>query len=134
MSDPLVTPDELSIALNDKSIDEDRAEFWIGQAQILCESIVSPLPATAAVVVTRVAARAYASTASAARGSQIAAAGSPFMPGSGGAYLTKADRTDLRRLGGGGNAFSIDMLPADYVLDVPIWDQAGLLDPSVETS
>jgi hypothetical protein len=133
MSDPLVTPDELSIALNDKSIDEDRAEFWIGQAQILCESIVSPLPATAAVVVTRVAARAYASTASASRGPDRRC-GSPFTPGSGGAYLTKADRTDLRRLGGGGNAFSIDMLPADYVLDRARWDQAGPLDPTVETS
>jgi hypothetical protein len=134
MSDPLVTSDELGTALNDKSINKTRAEFWIGQAQILCESVVSPLPATAAVVVTRVAARAYGSTASASRGPQVAAAGSPFTPGSGGAYLTKADRIDLRRLGGGGNAFTINLLPDDYTLTVPAWDQASPLDPTVETS
>lgn len=134
MSDPLVTSDDLAVALNDKTIDADRADFWIGQAQTLCESIASPLPATAAVVVTRVAARAYASTASASRAAQLAASGSPFTPGGGGAYLTKSDRSDLRRLAGGGNAFTIDMLPAGYVLPVPSWDQAAPVDPTLHTS
>ena len=118
MADPLITAEDLGIALNDATIDDDRAEFWIGQAQTLCESIVSPLPPAAAVVVTRVAARAYASTASASRAVQLAASGSPFTPGSGGAYLTGSDRGDLRNLSGGGGAFSIDVLPVGYTLPV----------------
>lgn len=135
MSDPLVTSDDLAIALNDPTINEERADFWIGQAQTLCESIVSPLPDAAVVVVTRVAARAYASTASGSRGGQYAAAGSPMAGGlGGGCWLSRADKSDLRRLAGGGNAFTIDLLPADYSLDLPIWNQAGNVPPVVETS
>jgi hypothetical protein len=122
VSDPLIDPSDLGTYLNDTTINEARAEMLIGQAQALCESIVSPLPEIASVVVMRVAGRAYVSTTS-TRNAQMAAAGSPFggVPaGMGGVMLTRSDRADLRRLAGGsGGAFSIDVLPANYVAPVP---------------
>lgn len=117
MTDPLITSDDLAVYLKDPSIDEDRADMMISDAQILCESIVSPLPETAVPVVRRVAARAYV-TATSSRAKQIADAGSPFgsMPGGiGGVRLYAEDVADLRRLNGGGGAFSIDLLPTGYV-------------------
>jgi hypothetical protein len=41
----------------------------------------------------------------------------------GGVWLSRADVADLRRLNGGGGAFTIDLLPSDYVLPVcyPSW-------------
>lgn len=134
MSDPLVTSDDLALALNDPTINEDRADYWIGQAQTLCESILTPLPVTAAVVVTRVAARAYANSTGAVRGQQIQQSGSPLAGPGSGVWLSRADKSDLRRLAGGGNAFSIDLLPADYALNVPIWDQASDVNPQIQTS
>ena len=116
MSDPVITSEDLGTYLNDPSIDVGRAAFLIDQAQTLCESIVTPLPAIASVVVTRVAARAYV-TIQSTRQQQLAAAGSPYgaVPSSGGVYLTQYDEADLRRGSGGGGAFSINLLPADYV-------------------
>jgi hypothetical protein len=56
------------------------------------------------------------------------------MPlGMGGIYLTRGDRADLRRLTGGGAAFTINPLPAGYALDVPPWDFNGAVGV-VETS
>jgi hypothetical protein len=124
MATPVVSVPALGIYLNDDSIDNDRAEFMIGQAQALCESIVSPLPTGAAVVVTRVAGRGYV-TATTTRGQQLVAAGSPFglVPGGvGGIFLTRQDKADLRRMAGGGGAFTINLLPSDYSADVPDWD------------
>lgn len=124
MSSPLVTSDDLGTYLNDPALDADRADFLIGQAQTLCESIITPLPATAAVVVTRVAGRAYV-TITSTRQQQLAAAGSPYATttgGMGGVYLTRYDEADLRRLKGSGGAFSIDTLPAGYATNLPWWD------------
>lgn len=127
----LITSDDLALYLQDAKLDAARATAMITDAQILCESIVSPLPATAAVVVKRVAARAYV-TVTSSRQAQAAAAGSPFggAPGGyGGVRLLDEDVADLRRLAGGGSAFSIDLLPAGYVaprswgaLSVGDWD------------
>jgi hypothetical protein len=124
VSDPVVSVPELGLYLNDTSIDTNRAEFMIGQAQMLCESVVSPLPAGAAVVVTRVAGRGYV-TSTTTRGAQLVAAGSPFglVPGGvGGLFLTRQDKGDLRRMAGGGGAFTINPMPADYAVTLPPWD------------
>jgi len=114
VSDPLITPDDLAIYLRDSSIDVDRAAMMIEDAQALCESVLSPLPATAAGIVRRIAGRGYVTTTT-----SKGAAGSPMgaqTTGMGGIWLSRNDRADLRRLGGGGGAFTIDLLPADYVL------------------
>lgn len=124
MSEPLIAAEDLGTYLNDPAIDEERADFLIAQAQTLCESIITPLPVTAAVVVTRVAGRAYV-TITSPRQQQLAQAGSPYsaQPGGTGAVrLMKEDVADLRRLGSSGGAFSIDTLPADYAVIVPWWD------------
>lgn len=117
-----VEPEDLATSLNDVSINEDRAQHFIDRAVTLCQSIINPLPDEADVVVERVAARAYFSTTS-ARQYQLDAAEAAFgtQPGPvGGVYLTRADKADLRRLSGGGGAFSIDLLPTDYVAPLPI--------------
>lgn len=126
MSSPLVQPADLALYLKDASIDTARAVGMIADAQTLCESVVSPLPVTASVVVKRVAARAYVTT-TVSRSKQAAGAGSPIGSdpgGLGGVWLTKKDEIDLRRLAGTGSAFSIDPLAATYALpnDMPYWD------------
>jgi hypothetical protein len=135
MSDPIVSVPDLATYLNDPTIDSARAEAMINDAQALAETVVSPLPAAASVIVKRIAARAYVSTMT-TRTSQMIAAGSQIgaMPlGMGGIYLTRGDRADLRRLTGGGAAFTINPLPAGYALDVPPWDFNGAVGV-VETS
>lgn len=108
MSDPLITPSDLAVYLRDSSIDVDRAAMMITDAQALCDSVVSPLPAAAAGIVRKVAGRGYvtATTSKAAAGSPMGAPG-----GMGGVWLSRADKADLRRLSGGSSAFSIDTLP-----------------------
>lgn len=126
MSDPLVTATDLGVLLSDPTINQSRAEYLLDRAQTLCESIISPLPDAAAVIVERVAARAYV-TMTAARQVQLEMADAAYgtQTGSvGGVYLTDADRADLRRLSGGGGAFNIDLLPAGYT--VPVADFAVL--------
>lgn len=123
MTAPLVDADDLAVYLNDSSLNPDRAEAMIADAQTLCESVLSPLPAAAAVIVKRVAARGYVTTTS-TRNAQVAAAGSPFgsTPGGlGGVWLSRSDRADLRRLAGGGGSFNIDILPVDYVAPSQHW-------------
>lgn len=126
MSSPLVEPSDLGTYLKDTTIDTGRAAAMIADAQTLCESIVSPLPTTASVVVKRVAARAYVTT-TVSRNGQAASAGSPIGAtpgGGGGVYLTRGDKADLRRLAGGSSAFSIDPVETTYTLptNLPYWD------------
>ena len=126
MSDPVIDATDLGTYLNDPGIDTDRAMSLIVDAQALCEDVVSPLPDAAAVIVKRVAGRAYTTILS-PRQQQIAASGGQFAGTStGGVYLTQYDIADLRRMAGGGGAFSIDLLPAGYTLPVvsygPDWD------------
>lgn len=122
---PLVSAAQLGVYLNDDSLDVDRAEDLLEDAQVLCESIVSPLPPTAAVVVKRVAGRAYV-TVTSARQAQLAAAQAGYgaVPGGmGDVHLTRTDERDLRRLAGGtGGAFTIDMLPAGYTAPVAYYN------------
>lgn len=117
----VVTADDLARAMNDVDIDVDRAEELIADAQTLCEGVVSPLPDGATVVIKRVAARAYVTTIT--RMAQAQAAGSPFGSTTGaGVWLSRMDKADLRRLAGGGGAFTINPLPADYSVTLPPWD------------
>lgn len=127
MSDPVIDPSDLGVYLNDDDIDTSRATAFIADAQALCESVVSPLPTGADVVVKRVAARAYV-TVTQSRQLPVVVPGMGMEPsaaagGLGGVWLSRADVADLRRLNGGGGAFTIDLLPSGYVLPVcyPSW-------------
>jgi cell division inhibitor SulA len=115
-----VSPSDLGTYLNDASVQEDRAFLMIQLAQDLCESVLSPLPLAAKGIVLRIAARKYVSTTS-TRAQQLASGGSPMGAGTL-PDLTRADKADLRRLAGGGGAFSIDTL-VNYTPPVlPIWE------------
>lgn len=118
MSFPIVTPADLGTYLG-VTVDDDRATALLGYAQALCESIVSPLPDGAGAVVLDVASRAYVNPSNA----QSETTG-PYSvsrgPVSGGLWLTRQNISTLRRLGGNGGVFTIDMLPAGYV-PPPSW-------------
>lgn len=133
MSDPLIDPDDLATYLNDPAINVDRAAKLIADAQLLCETVISPLPAAASVVLMRVAKRAYEDQGRQAPG-VVPGIGYAVNGGdSGGSvigdvYLTRYDIADLRRMNGGGGAFSIDLLPAGYTppsqfVTTGDWDQ-----------
>lgn len=129
MSDPVVSVDDFALYLNNPDLDEDRAVFIIGLAQQLCESIVTPLPTGAATVVLDVAERAFANPtdmrgASPGLYSEGEGPFSDSTPGSagGGLWLTTENKATLRRLAGGGGAFTIDTIPADFVPVLPPWD------------
>lgn len=127
MSDPIVDPTDLGLFLNQPTIDVDRAAMVIGDAQDLCETILSPLPPTAAGIVRRVAARCYTNPSSAHSmgiGSANVSYGSPSSAYSvGGMYLSRADKADLRRLAGRGGAFTIDPTATDAGTSLPPWSQ-----------
>lgn len=134
MSAPIVDPTELATFLGVDAVDNDRAVMLLGDAQDLCESILTPLPATAAGIVRRVAARAYTNVTSAHQmgigSANISYGAQNSSTGVGGMYLSRSDKADLRRLAGGGGAFSIDLLPADYSADLPPWDYQGQAEGS----
>lgn len=124
MSDPLVLPSDLATYLSIANIDEDRATLILGLAQGLCESVVSPLPDGAEAVILDVATRAWsnpANTTSDATGPLSTSYGTV----SGGLWLTRQNEATLRRLAGGGGAFTIDVMPANAGQNLPWWD-AGL--------
>lgn len=124
MSTPIVVPADLGTYLGDPNIDVDRALLVLNLAQSLCETIVSPLPDGAAAVVLDVAARGFSNPSNA----QNQGAG-PFTVGygavSGGLWLTRTNKAILRRLGGGGGAFTIDTMPATAGQGLPSWDVDG---------
>ena len=115
MSAPIALPAELGVYLGDDAIDLARAELILAQAQLLCETIVSPIPDTAAPIVLGVAARAYNNVTSAHQLSlgtaHVTYGTQNTSMGVGGMYLSKFDTRTLRRLAGRSGAFSIDMLP-----------------------
>lgn len=125
-----VTSDDLAVSLNTSSINVDRAEAMITDAVVLCLTIVDPLPDAADVVVKRVAIRGYLQPS--AREYQMAASDPTLIPASpaGGVYLTRTDIADLRRMVGGGGAFSVPMLPATFVLTPSGGDLAAAWDDS----
>jgi len=115
MTAPIAVPSDLGVYLGDEAIDLVRATLILAQAQLLCETIVSPIPETAAPIVLGVAARAYNNVTSAHSvgiGSANIAYGSQGANvGIGGMYLSRSDKSTLRRLAGSAGAFSIDLLP-----------------------
>lgn len=113
-----VTPNDLSDFLG-VQVDTVRAVTILKYAQLLCESVVTPLPDTALPVIVDIAVRAYQNP-----GATPAQGAGPFTLGSmpGGIYLTRRNKADLRRLAGGSGAFSIDPLPAAAGTGLPWWD------------
>lgn len=135
---PLVTVEELGIYLSDTTINADRAAMLIEDAQQQCADFLAPLdlPAGATRVIRQVAGDAYMATT--ARQAQMAAAGAAFgaqpVARRGGVWLSLANKADLRRMAKSSNAFSINMLSADYDPGpFPIWD-VNNATPDVATS
>lgn len=128
----IVTLDEFQTYLNNFSLDTPRATLILDLAQTLCETIISPLPVGADIVILDVAERAYANPTNVRGSVALYSEGEgPFSdstPGSagGGLWLTENNIKTLRRLAGqSGGAFTIDTLPADYAPALPVWDTAA---------
>ena len=102
---------DLSVFLG-ADADESRATLLIGMAEKLCTSVVNPLPDGAEAVVLAVASRAFSNPVNA-----TSQATGPYLMSygavGGGMWLTKRDEVTLRRMAGGGGAFTIDPTPAD---------------------
>ena len=127
MSTPIAVPADLGTYLGDPAIDTVRATQSLLLAQDLCETIWSPLGATALGTLLAVAARAFNNVTSAHAmgiGSANISYGSPGTSvGVGGLYLSRSDQRTLRLLAGRGGAFSIDPTPADAGQGLQPWDQ-----------
>lgn len=114
MTTPVAYPQDLQIRLGLATIDQDRATAVLEDAQALCETVVTPLPATARGVVVSVAARAFVNpdqvhdvALGSARIGYATAGTTPI----GGLYLSKSDEKMLKRLAGRVGAFSVDVMP-----------------------
>lgn len=125
MSTVTLDPQDLATYLGVTDVNTDRAVMLLQMAWDMCESIVSPLPAVAVGVVLEVAARAYSSPVGDA--SQTAG---PFSMGAtpGGLYLSRSNKATLRRMGGGGGAFTIETCPDTAGANLPWWDVSGATD------
>lgn len=119
----MLIPEDLGTYLG-TTIDDTRAQLLIDMATKLCESIVSPLPDAADAVVLDVVTRAYTNPGMASQqgaGSFTVA----YAGGNGGLWLTRQNKTTLRRLAGQGGAFTIDTMPATAGQSLPWWDVAA---------
>ncbi|WP_075737538.1 hypothetical protein [Streptomyces acidiscabies] len=105
------TAAELGLYLGLGEVDGDRADLLITQAVALCETVVKPLPDQATAVVLSVAGRAYVNPQQVSY-ETIGPMSVQRPQGSGGLYLTKADKTALKSLAGRGGAFAVDPTPA----------------------
>lgn len=124
----IVTTDDLAVYLGVvlSSSDEDRAQMLIDDAiaQALSVITVGTVPATGATEANLPEGAAGTIRAAVARvflnpsGANSEALGSYSIgrPAGSGAMFSTAERAQLRRLGGSGSAFSIDMLPSGYTL------------------
>lgn len=104
------TAEQLGLYLDLDEIRGDRADLLIAQAVALCESVVKPLPDQATAVVLSVASRAYTNPQSVSY-ETIGPMSVQRPQGSGGLYLTKADKAALKSLAGRGGAFTVDPTP-----------------------
>lgn len=107
----LPTAEDLGLYLGLQEIDGDRADLLLQQAAMLCESVVKPLPDQATAVVLSAAGRAYVNP-QAVSYETIGPMSVQRPSGSGGLYLTRADKTALKSAAGRGGAFSVDPTPA----------------------
>lgn len=106
------------------TVDDARAQYLIDRATELCLSLVSvdgALPDGADAVVIDVAARAYTNPARVQQ-ETVGPLSSSYGPGAGGLWLTRQNKATLRRLGGGGGAFTIDTMPTTAGTGLPWWD------------
>jgi hypothetical protein len=105
-----VSSDDLATFLG-ATVDDDRADQILAMLVDQAATIVSPVPQEALGVIVGAAARVYANpTAVTQEALGPYTAGHPFP----GVYLTKTERATLRRLAGGGGAFSIDPIGTGY--------------------
>ena len=105
------TAEQLALYLGLEEIAGDRADLLIEQAVALAQSVVKPLPDEATAVVLSVAARAYVNPQQVSY-ETIGPMSVQRPTGSGGLYLTKADKAALKSLAGRGGAFTVDPTPA----------------------
>ncbi|MFF5642939.1 hypothetical protein [[Kitasatospora] papulosa] len=105
------TAEDLGMYLGMAEIDGDRADLLIRQAVALATSVVKPLPDEATAVVLSVAGRAYVNPQQVSY-ETIGPMSVQRPSGSGGLYLTKADKAALKSLAGRGGAFTVDPTPA----------------------
>jgi hypothetical protein len=126
MGTPIASPSDLSTYLGLSQIDNDRATLILKLAQDKCEAILNPLPATAQGVVLDIAGRAFSNPQNVQQ-ENAGPFGVNYGPVAGGLWLTKANRAELRRLGGGSSAFSADTLPpgANAVQTIIVTATAG---------
>lgn len=110
MGTPIAVPSDLQTYLGLSTIDSARATLILKLAQDKCEAIVNPLPTTAQGVVLDIAARAFSNPQNVAS-QNVGPFGANYGAVSGGLWLTKANRAELRRLAGGSSAFSADTMP-----------------------
>ncbi len=133
MTAPIAVPADLAtyLGVDLATMDTVRATQSLQLAQDLCETIWSPIGATALGTILAVAARQFvnvSSAASVALGTGHIAYGAPgATQGVGGLYLSRSDKTTLRRLAGRGGGFSVSILPigASAVLSVTVVATAG---------
>lgn len=105
------TAEQLGLYLGLEEIDGDRADLLIQQAVNLALTVVRPLPDEATAVVLSVAGRAYVNPQQVSY-ETIGPMSVQRPSGSGGLYLTKADKAALKALAGRGGAFTVDPTPA----------------------
>jgi hypothetical protein len=120
------TAEQLGLYLDLSEINGDRADLLIEQAVALCETVVKPLPDGATAVVLSVAGRAYVNPQQVSY-ETIGPMSVQRPSGSGGLYLTKADKSALKSLAGRGGAFTVDPTPetADPSPTYPVDDDYG---------
>jgi hypothetical protein len=120
------TAEQLGLYLDLAEINGNRADLLIAQAVALCETVVKPLPDQATAVVLSVAGRGYVNPQQVSY-ETIGPMSVQRPQGSGGLYLTKADRTALKSLAGRGGAFTVDPTPAtaDPSPSYPVEDGYG---------
>ncbi|MFJ7998942.1 hypothetical protein ACIQ7D_17600 [Streptomyces sp. NPDC096310] len=113
------TAEQLGLYLGLDEIQGDRADLLIESAVSLCETVVKPLPDGARAVVLSVAGRAYVNPQQVSY-ETIGPMSVQRPSGSGGLYLTKADKSALKSLAGRGGAFTVDPTP-DTADPSPTW-------------
>jgi hypothetical protein len=124
------TAEQLALFLGIEEIQGDRADLLIQQAVALAESIVKPLPTQATAVVLSVAGRAYVNPQQVSY-ETIGPMSVQRPSGSGGLYLTKADKAALKSLAGRGGAFTVDPTPATADPS-PTWPYDDSYGPGLE--
>jgi hypothetical protein len=120
------TAEQLGLYLGMSEVDGARADLLIEQAVALCETVVKPLPDQATAVVLSAAGRAYVNPQQVSY-ETIGPMSVQRPQGSGGLYLTRADKAALKSAVGRGGAFTVDPTPAtaDPSPTYPVDDDYG---------